>query len=248
MQVLRLGQVIEEPQNEQRVNPPIHTRHGVRGLGAHAAEQREQRGRNDAATGVGTWLLGFAHEQQQQREHERGDDAQNEHRLAAVHGVYRKSLRLDDQTAVQQVEHRKQHEHRKDFLRKYVRHIQQPRQDHVPGKGRVQPLDHDFHRAQAEHAEAPEDEGVHHAAQRIAQDLRLREADEQKILRANIGVIGADFVLGQFEPPDKPLGLLGEHPEATGEDHRENVVLQGHGAKLGRGMGAHKFAAEARRK
>ena len=88
---------------------------------------------------------------------------------------------------------------------------------------------------------------MHHATQRITKNLGLREPDEQEVLRADVGVIGADLVLGQFEPPYEPLRPLGKDPEGAGKDHRENEVRQSHGAKLDRGEGHDKRGGTARR-
>ena len=100
VQVLRRGEVIKEPEDQHRVDPPHHPGHRMRRLGAHPAEERQQHRRDHAASRVGARLLCLPHEHQQQREHERSNHAQDQHRLPTVHRIHGEALRLDDQAPV----------------------------------------------------------------------------------------------------------------------------------------------------
>ena len=65
---------------------------------------------------------------------------------------------------------------------------------------------------------------MHHAPHRIAQNLALREPDQQEILRALIGVVGAHFIATDVQPAVQSLRAAGEEPDCDGENDREDKI------------------------
>jgi len=73
---------------------------------------------------------------------------------------------------------------------------------------------------------------VHRAGHRVAQDLRLRDADREHVLHARERVIGAVLVVTDVEEAHEALRVVGEEPAGEHQEDEERDVLSVHGMRL----------------
>jgi hypothetical protein len=235
VQVLGVRQVVGEEEQPERVNPPAGAPDGVRHALAQSAHGARDEPREQVPGGLAHAGADLAGEREQQRHHEHRDHAQNEERVTAVHRIAGKALGLDDQPAVEQPHHRREHETAEELLRHDVRDVERAREQPRVREAVHDALHQDLERAQGQHAEAPEHERMHDPAERVAQDLGLRDADEQEVLRALAGVVRAVFRVADFGPALEAQRAAGKEGARCHEAEGESDVEGGHVAKLGRG-------------
>jgi hypothetical protein len=234
VQVLRVRQVVEEPEHAERVSPPAEGVDAVcRPLGEPADEPR-QPARDEAplvGRRVGPLQQLLHRVRDEQREHEEGDGAQDDHRLPRLDAVALQPARLRHEPAPDQHAHRGQHEQPERLLREGERRVEQRREEARVAEAAPHALDEHLERAGAEHEEAPEDEGVHRAGDGIAQDLGLRDADGEEVPEPAPGVVEA--VLGPAErrhEVEQALRVVREEPGRQHQDDEKHGVAERHGA------------------
>ena len=183
VQVLRVRQVVEEREDEQRVRPPEHAvaRVAARATSTAPSAMRERRATRPSPgrtpSGCTTSRNAF---DQQQRDHQPADHAEDDQRVGVLELVALEPPRMQHEPPIEREADRAEDEQREHVLRQRVDAVERRRGRNSANENRGNtPCDQDLDRAGREHHEAPEDQRVHRAGDRIAEDLRLRDADRR---------------------------------------------------------------------
>ena len=216
VQVLGAGQVGQECQDREHVHPHEHPLQHPRGL--PAGEQVRERVGN--RRGRGGPLVQMQRDPgrvpQQQRDHDRRDQAEDQVGLAQVAAV--EPARALDLADPECGEHTDQHERGEDIDEQRVPPLStQPREGRVP----VDDPDHRDQDRRQQHDEAPEDERVHQPRAGSLQQLALTEHDARLVAHALAGVAGARLGLRRAHQGDQSPPAQREDRAARRDRGRE---------------------------
>ena len=250
VQVLGVRQVVEEDEDQQRVRPEAGDPAGVGDRRRQPAHDRSERvGDRPLHAEASRFEHQLEGADEEERDHEHGDHREDEHRVARVHVVALQPPWLDDQATVEQDGDGGQHEQPECLLRQGIQRVDGPGEKVDVAEARDHALDQDLERAEPEHQEAPEDEGVQRTGHRVAQDLHLQQAGHHEVLQPGARMVGPVVGLAHGgHVVDQPLDVVREEPCGEQQDGEEDQAGGRHVVRLrGAGSGITRPASRGRR-
>jgi hypothetical protein len=220
VEVLAVGQVVEETEHQDHMQPEGHVMQDLQ-VARRPARQRAGQRRGHVRAGA----LGVLRMQLEARgigdqvgDHQRRDPEQDQHGL----GAEAQAARPGDQAAHQGVGDRDDHQHLEGV------HQRQVGQTDAAAEARELEVGHEAagderHGAQRDHDEAGEDRGVHPARALLVEQLALAEADLEQHPQPRARPVEAVLRLAGAQHADAVEHRVGEDPERQhdeGEHHQ----------------------------
>ena len=231
VQMLRVRQVVEKAEHQQRVRPPEHAVRAAEESSGERLQRHRERERE--------WLrarerlrvecqLDRVHDEH--GHHQRGDSAENQIRVAVLELVALETWRMQHEPPVECECDRAEHEEAEEVLRDGVELVERCRKKVVRERWEAS-VQQQLDRPHGEHAEAPEDERVHRTRDRVTQNLLLQDRDRDDVLESYERVAAAVVRLGYLQIRKQPLNVVRKKADGANKDEQENGVFGSHGTE-----------------